>query len=92
MLTSCCPRQSPVMINVIWETQQHTSHINSGRDVVPEILPTPFSSESWVSVPSENTSPSSVTVKDTLVETPPGPVLHRYPTRVRNPPHDVGAE
>lgn len=69
--------------------QQLTSHINPGQDVVPEILPTPPSSEPWASVPSENTSPipaTPETVTDTLVKTPPVPPLHRYPTRVRKLP------
>ncbi|KAG1935337.1 K02A2.6-like [Pimephales promelas] len=68
------------------DAHQHASLFNSGRKVVSETLPTPSSSEPRVSVPVENTSSSSVTVTDTPVETPPVPVLHRYPTRVRKPP------
>ncbi|KAL0198627.1 hypothetical protein M9458_007167 [Cirrhinus mrigala] len=69
--------------------QQRGSHINPGKDVVPEILPTPPSTEPRVSVPSENTCPTPaipVTVTDTLVKTPPVSPLHRYPTRVRKQP------
>ncbi|XP_050992295.1 sodium-dependent neutral amino acid transporter B(0)AT1-like [Labeo rohita] len=73
------------------KTPNNNAHLTSnlGKDVVPEILPTPPSTEPRVSGPSGNTSPAPatpVTVTDTLVKTPPVPPLHRYPTRVWKPP------
>lgn len=69
--------------------QQCGSHINLGKDVLPEILSTPHSTEPRVGVPSVNTSPTPaipVTVTDMLVKTPPVSLFHRYPTRMRKQP------